>query len=62
MWERFDSSISDIILKYMLLRFWLWFGLKFIGFDYVDSPNKEEVLGITFSVSEEYINKVQNIK
>jgi hypothetical protein len=48
----------------MLLRFWLWFGLKFVGYNYVDiySPDKEKVIGITFSMSEEYINKVSSIK
>ena len=48
----------------MLLRFWLWFGLKFIGYQYVDiyCPDKENVVAITFSTSEEYIKKVQNIE
>lgn len=48
----------------MLTKIWLWIGAKLIGFNYIDiySPDKKEVTAITFSRSEEYINKIQEIK
>lgn len=46
------------------LSIWIWFGKKILGFTCVDvySPNKEDVVGITFSTSEIYINKVEKIE
>jgi len=48
--------------------FWVWFGHKFFGWHYIDmySPGSDkdpdaEVIGITFSSSEEYINRVADL-
>jgi len=43
---------------------WLWFGVKIIKWKYIDiyCPDKEDVIAITFSMDEEYINKISKIK
>jgi len=48
--------------------FWVWFGHKFFGWHYIDmySPGSDkdpdaEVIGITFSSSQEYINRVADL-
>jgi len=48
----------------LLLKFWIWFGTKIIGFKNIDiySPNKEDVIAVTFSHSEYYIDKIQEIE
>jgi len=51
-------------MKDLLLKFWIWYGTKIICFKYIDiySPDKKDVIAITFSHSEYYINKVQSIE
>ena len=43
---------------------WLWFGTKILGWPFIDiySADKENVTAITFSRSEEYIDKVMEIE
>ncbi len=42
---------------------WLWFGVKILGWKYIDiySPD-EDVIAMTFSMDEEYLDKVQKIE
>lgn len=49
---------------YYLFQIWVWFGHKVFGWHHIDiyAPNKKEVTGITFSQSEDYINKIQKVK
>ena len=46
----------------MILHFWIWLGKK-LGFNFVDmyAPD-EDVIAITFSKDEEYIDKVGEIE
>jgi len=43
---------------------WMWFGVKVLGWRYVDiySPDKENVEALTFSDNEKYIEKVGRIE
>ncbi len=43
---------------------WLWFGAKILKWKYIDiySPDKDNVVAITFSMDEEYIEKVGDIE
>jgi hypothetical protein len=52
-------------MKHLLLMFFVWFGTKVIGFPLVDiySPGESEnVVAVTFSHSEMYLDKVQDIE
>jgi len=51
-------------MKNLLLKFWIWYGKIIIDFEHVDiySPNKKDVVAITFSHSEDYIDKIQEIE
>lgn len=56
-------------LRYNLFMVWVWIGHKAFGWHYIDmySPGSDknpdaEVIGITFSSSEEYITKIQNVE
>jgi len=51
-------------MKELLLKFWIWFGTKIIGFEIIDiySPNEKDVVAIIFSHSESYIDKIQKIE
>ena len=44
-----------------LFHIWVWLGLKVFRWEYVDiySPDKDEVIAVTFSHDEEYIDKIQ---
>jgi len=48
----------------MLLQIWLWCGLHIFGFKHVDiySPDEDEVVGMTFSISEDYLDKIKDVK
>lgn len=56
------SKIVDVI-RVWILGVWMWIGCQILGFQWVDiyAP-KDEVVGVTFSFSEEYINKISNDK
>ena len=54
-------------MKQLLLTIWIWIGTKVIGFELVDiySPGESEnnnVVAVTFSHLETYINKVMEIE
>ena len=56
-------------LRYQFFGVWIWVGHKSFGWHYVDiySPGKEKdedapVVGITFTSSEEYRDKVAKVK
>lgn len=67
--KRKNKPMFFIDLKYQLFMIWVWFGHKLFGWHYIDlySPNQDkdpnaEVIGITFSSSEEYINRIAKTK
>ena len=43
---------------------WLWFGIKILKWEHIDiySPDRKNIVAITFSMDKEYINKVQDIE
>jgi hypothetical protein len=52
-------------MKQLLLTIWIWLGTKVIGFELMDiySPGESDnVVAITFSHSEMYLDKVQDIE
>ena len=58
-------------MQELYLKFFIWFGMTFLHFNYIDiySPgfekdnnNDEKVVAVTFSISDEYINKVHNLE
>ena len=61
---------EKIIMQDIYLKFFVWFGMTFLHFNYIDiySPGfetgdeNEKVVAVTFSISEEYINKIHNIE
>ena len=48
----------------LLLQFWIWFGTRILQFENIDiySPNKEDVVAVTFSHSEMYISAIEKIE
>ena len=56
-------------LRYYLFMAWVWIGHKSFGWHYLDiySPNSDkdpnaDVVGITFSSSEDYIKRIQDLE
>jgi len=47
-----------------LQSIWVWFAVKILRWKYIDiySPDKEDVIAITFSMDEDYINKIEIIE
>ena len=47
-----------------ILKLWIWTGQNVFGFDYIDvySPDKEDVVAITFSSNKKYIDKLGNME
>jgi len=46
----------------VLQKVWLWMGSKLFLYIDVYSPSKKEVIAITFSNSDKYLDKIQKIK
>ena len=52
-------------MKQLLLTIWIWIGTKVIGFELVDvysQGESKDVVAVTFSHSEPYIDKVMEIE